>query len=304
MDSDDLKPEDFFDAALAAMQALPTEPRARAAHLAEAGLTGVLAPEAVGGMALPLAFAVPVAQAAGRALLPVPLSETMLLARALAPVAPDLAAALCTGEAAATLQGAGGAALSDTCTHAVLETGAVVTLADAEVTPLGALDLELPLARISGGTVVARLDPAAMAALTRDARALACAEILGAAETCMQTVVDHTTTRVQFGRPLIALQAVRHALARQKLALEGLRHALRRSLGDTGEARSGTTAFLAATQGGVQVAEGAIQLHGGMGFTWDVPLHRYLRRIRRIEAQQGTPALASRLAADFIAELA
>lgn len=299
---DDLKPEDFAEAALAAMQALPEDPAAHAAHLAEAGLAGVMAPEEDGGLGLPLDFAVPVAAAAGRALLPVPLIETMLLAHALASTAPDLAAALCSGEALATIQWIGGASLSDGCTHALMRSGEVVSLEGATETPQGALDLETRTAQINGGRVVARLDSAAMAELTRRAQILLAAQILGSADFAMETVVDYTSTRVQFGRPLIALQALRHNLSRQKLALEGIRHAILHALAS--DASSATTAFLAAATNGVITVEGAIQLHGGMGFTWDVPLHRHLRRIRRIEQQLGAPALANGLAAGFIAAVA
>ncbi|MCQ4161854.1 hypothetical protein NON00_18225, partial [Roseomonas sp. GC11] len=85
--------------------------RARAARLAEDGLPGVLAGEAVGGLGLGLPFAVPVLAAAGAGDLAFPLLETMLLARALAPERPGIAAALVAGEACATIAWGGAARL-------------------------------------------------------------------------------------------------------------------------------------------------------------------------------------------------
>ena len=100
------------------------------------------------------------------------------------------------------------------------------------------------------------------------------------------------TNRRQFGRPLAAFQAMRHLLARQKLALEGIRGALTRAAAADAAPIARQAAFLAAAALGPQIAEAAIQAHGGMGFTWDIPLHRYLRRIRSLEAQGEARAAA------------
>jgi alkylation response protein AidB-like acyl-CoA dehydrogenase len=144
------------------------------------------------------------------------------------------------------------------------------------------------------------LDAAAWAALAEDAELLRGALILGAAERCLDLAVAHVTDRRQFGRPLAAFQAMRHLLARQKLALEGIRGALTRAAAADAAPIARRAAFLAAAALGPQIAEAAIQAHGGMGFTWDIPLHRYLRRIRSLEAQGGAARLREALAAALI----
>ena len=114
---------------------------------------------------------------------------------------------------------------------------------------------------------------------------LRAAAILGSAEACLALAQEHASTRRQFGRALSYNQAIRHALARHKLGLEGIRQAITRSLFAEAGALERDAAFLAAASYGVAISEGALQIHGGMGFTWDVPVHRHLRRIRALQAQ-------------------
>ena len=88
-------------------------------------------------------------------------------------------------------------------------------------------------------------------------------------------------------------------MARHKLGLEGIRGAVTRA--STGHSLlPRQAAFLAAATHAPLIAEGAIQVFGGMGFTWEVPLHRYLRRIRTLEAQGEAPRLREAMADAFI----
>ena len=162
------------------------------------------------------------------------------------------------------------------------------------------IDLSVPEYEsvVAGATAAVMLDASAWAALAEDAALLRCALILGAAEHCLDLAVAHVTNRRQFGRPLASFQAMRHLLARQKLALEGIRGALTRAADAAPIARQ--AAFLAAAALGPQIVEAAIQAHGGMGFTWDIPLHRYLRRIRSLEAQGEAARLREAVAAALI----
>ena len=308
--------------AVAACAALPVRERAR--QLAGDGLLGILAPESAGGLGLGPSFAAPVMEAAGAGLLGYPLAETLLLGAAFgsAPVGP----AIVLGETIATIAWAGiaegsGDRLSGTVGRAPLvdeadlllvatRTGAaLVPLDGAGVTvqPAFGLDLETPEHEVvlTDVTPVATLDAAATAALREDALPLWAAAIGGAAERCLALALEHVSTREQFGRTLVSFQALRHALARQKLAVEHVRAALERhaALVAAGapEARlAARTSYAAATRFGIAAIESALQLHGGMGFTWEVEVHRHLRRARTVEAQGDAPGLHRRLAEDLL----
>ncbi|TME70401.1 MAG: acyl-CoA dehydrogenase, partial [Chloroflexi bacterium] len=99
----------------------------------------------------------------------------------------------------------------------------------------------------------------------------------------------HAKSREQFGRPIGAYQAVSHKLADTYVETE-----LARSLAywaawciaeDDGQAElAASAAKTYAAEGAVAACERAIQVHGGMGFTWDHPLHRYYKRALWIES--------------------
>ena len=309
-----LDPAEFAESARRVVDACAGKDAAGcAALLAEAGLLGVLAPEEAGGLGLPLRFALPVLQAAGAGGLAFPLLETLLLARHLCGAAPEAAAALVAGTARGSIAWAGSGPvvgrapmaegadwlLARTAGGAALLPGAALACR-----PGPGMDLSVPEyeVEVAGATASVRLDAAAWAALAEDAELLRCALILGAAEHCLDLAVAHVTNRRQFGRPLAAFQAMRHLLARQKLALEGIRGALTRAAAADAAPIARRAAFLAAATLGPQIAEAAIQAHGGMGFTWDIPLHRYLRRIRSLEAQGEAARLRESVAAALIGE--
>lgn len=315
-----LDPEEFAGSAARAVAACAAlDPAARAARLAEDGLLGVIAEEAVGGLGLGLRFALPVAQAAGAGHLAFPLIEALLLARHLAGVAPDVAAAIAAGEARGTIAWAGAlrGELTGTVGRAPMAEGAdwvlvrqgegaaLIAGADAAARPAVTLDDTVPehTVTLDGAAAACRLGPEAWSELLDDALLLRAALILGAAEASLALAVEHVTNRRQFGRPLVAFQALRHLLARHKLAVEGIRGCLTRAVSlPAGEAArvARQAAFLAAATHGPLVAEGAIQAHGGMGFTWEVPVHRHLRRIRAIEAQSEPQPLRDAVAAALI----
>ncbi len=269
-------------------------------------------------------FATPVMQAAGAGLLGYPLAETLLLAAAFGatPVGP----AIVLGEKIATIAWGGcvavtGGRLSGTVGRAPMaaeadlllvetSTGAALVALDAPgvtVQPAFGLELETPEHEVTLTQVapLATLDAATFADLREDARLLWAAAIGGAAERCLTLAVEHVSTREQFGRTLVSYQALRHALARQKLAVEHVRAALERhadlAARQAEAARiAGRSAFAAATRFGIAAIESALQLHGGMGFTWEVDIHRHLRRARTWEAQGDAAALHRRLAQDLL----
>ncbi len=300
MSSEELRPEEFAQAACAAITDALTrqDPHEMAAVLAGAGLCGVMAAEDDGGLALDLAFALPIAHAAGQLHLPLPLAEQILLAHAL-PGTPQ-AAALIAGEFLAGIAWQG----SVQAGHARLDHGPAdwVLAADGDGAALldvtaaardeqTALDPEQPQLWIAleGAPVLARLDAVAWEALRRRAHLLLAEYANGAAEGALEAAATYMATRVQFGRPLSAKQAVRHLLARMRLLQDVSSAAIRRAMqaDEYGTKRDTRPALAGSLGSAAYVIEKAIHLHGGMGFTWELPLHRALRAVRKLDAAFG-----------------
>ncbi len=301
--------QDIIDSARRAAEACAgLEPRAMARVLADAGLIGVLASEAAGGLGLPISAAAAVLAATEAQLLGFPLLESMLAARVL-PEA--LAAEVVGGDKLVTIAWGGdashgsvtrahGAAGADLLLCADGAAGRCLALAGAEVTEEPDLDLERPSFRVkvAGGEPIA---PAAWAALLADAQLLRAAECLGAAETSMEAAIAHISGRKQFGKVLVGMQALRFDLARHKLALESARVTLNKALVQQGDSHAALVARSTVGEAAPFIIEGAIQLHGGMGFTWDVPLHRRLRRVRNACAQLDVFGARQALMAELLA---
>jgi alkylation response protein AidB-like acyl-CoA dehydrogenase len=139
----------------------------------------------------------------------------------------------------------------------------------------------------SAAEVLARTRRRALAALALEA--------VGIASRALAFGVEHAKTREQFGRPIGAYQAVSHKLADTYVETE-----LARSLAywaawciAEGEAEAELAASAAkayAAEAAVAACERAIQVHGGMGFTWEHPLHRYYKRALWIESFDGSGA--------------
>lgn len=311
----DLKPEEFGQAAIAVMaDAQGRGFREVAEVLAGAGLCGVCAAEEAGGLALGIEFALPIVAQAGAQRLQWPLLETMLVAKALG--TSPLAAELVAGARVATwaLQGdlktgvAGHARHAAQCDWVLVADGlggaALVDVASVDVQEDGALDPEHPQAWLDLGKakVLATLDATAFATLRRDGQILIAGCVNGAAEGALNATAEYMSTRVQFGRPLSAKQAVRHLLARMRLLQDTTQAGIERLLctDEHGRERRVEPVLTNAITNAVFVLEKALHLHGGMGFTWELPLHHALREVRKFDAAFGSGALASQVGRDFI----
>ncbi|WP_246767636.1 acyl-CoA dehydrogenase family protein [Bradyrhizobium sp. CCBAU 53340] len=328
-----LQPDEFAATAARAVTACAgLGIREQAQNLAGDGLLGVIANEEVGGLALPLRFAVPVIATAHSGLLAFPLLETILVGRLLHSSLPRLAATIVSGEKLATIAWQGevlaerkggllmlsgslgrapGAAEVDHILVRMSDGAAVLIPVDAEgvvVEEAAGLDLTVPEHTIRLQKVeipIGSILPAGTwDLLNSDANVLRAAAILGSAEACLSLAQEHASTRRQFGHALSYNQAIRHALARQKLGLESIRHAITRSLSSDGGPVQRDAAFLAAATYGSAISEGALQIHGGMGFTWDVPVHRHLRRIRTLHAQGDASGLINVFGRRYVSEVA
>ncbi|MER7456778.1 acyl-CoA dehydrogenase family protein [Micromonospora sp. NPDC126480] len=140
----------------------------------------------------------------------------------------------------------------------------------------------------SGAAAWAALDDA----LTAGAALLA-SEQVGVAQYCLDRTVGHVRERHQFGRPVGSFQAVKHRLADLWVEVTEAR-AVARHAADrlaTGHAEAPLAASLAQAYCGpvaVHAAEVGVQLHGGIGFTWEHPLHLYLKRAKSSAIAFGT----------------
>lgn len=111
------------------------------------------------------------------------------------------------------------------------------------------------------------------------------AEQTGAAERCLDMTVDYAKTRVQFGRVIGSFQAVKHRLADMMVRVESAKSALYYAACAADDASSelleaASTASAYAGETFLACAGEAIQLHGGIGFTWEYDAHLYFKRAR------------------------
>lgn len=142
---------------------------------------------------------------------------------------------------------------------------------------------------------------------TRLRTVLACAEMLGAAQTALALSIDYMKVRKQFGQEIGRFQALKHIAANDALHIESLKLATEYAAWahDTQAEDADMALSIAKQYGSIHargVAEDAIQCHGGIGFTWDYDLHFYLRRILRLGAALGTASEHREAIADMLVE--
>jgi alkylation response protein AidB-like acyl-CoA dehydrogenase len=125
---------------------------------------------------------------------------------------------------------------------------------------------------------------------------LLAAEQTGAAAFCLDATVDYVKQRVQFGRPIGSFQAVKHALADMMLKVEAARSAMLVAAdaidqGDEAELfEAAACARAYCSDAFSHCAAQAIQLHGGMGFTWEHHAHLFFKRARSCATLFGEPS--------------
>ncbi|MEU7410735.1 acyl-CoA dehydrogenase family protein [Streptomyces sp. NPDC042638] len=303
------------------------------------GLAGLLVPEDLGGQGATHREAAVVLEELGRAVAPVPyLSSAVVATEALLECAADdllaeLASATVIGVLAVGLHTAPGAG----CAAVRVENGALygeltgvadaavadvllvpaddgglyaVAASAATVTPQVSLDLTRPLARVTldgvrGARRLGDAGPAVRRAL-RAAAGLLASEQLGVADWALTETVRYLKERKQFNRPVGGFQALKHRLAQLWLEVVHLRAAAR-AAADALASGQDTDISVAVAQAyaapvAVHVTEEALQLHGGLGMTWEHPVHLYLKRAKADSIAYGT-AGAHRSALAELADL-
>jgi acyl-CoA dehydrogenase len=127
-------------------------------------------------------------------------------------------------------------------------------------------------------------------------RALLAAEEVGVAQRALDMTVDYARTRIQFGRPIGSFQAVKQKAADMLIRVESARsaaHAAAQSVstGEPDPAVATTVAAAYCAEAATSVTADTIQLHGGIGFTWEHDAHLYFKRARSNEELLGRPSL-------------
>jgi alkylation response protein AidB-like acyl-CoA dehydrogenase len=178
----------------------------------------------------------------------------------------------------------------------------VVEVAGPTVTPQPVLDETRRLATVSAETAevtqVLRFggDPHEQVRLLLDRVAVAVAcDSLGLSEAMLAATVSYVKVRNQFGRPIGSFQAVKHACADMQVAIAVSRQLVSAAVEAIAENRPDTGAAAAmaksyACSAAVDVAGKAMQLHGGIGYTWESGIHVYLKRAVLNRSLFGSPA--------------
>ncbi|WIY78003.1 acyl-CoA dehydrogenase family protein [Streptomyces anulatus] len=266
-------------------------------ELGAAGFFALRLPEEAGGVGPLLGEAVLLFEEAGRALLPGPLVATHLAA--------GLVKGAAEGEAVVT------AVDGDLPVAHLAEADAVLVGADALVgeplrafvaaaRPVRSMDPLTPLHR-TGADRDARAATGRTTAHTERIRfegaLLTAAEQLGSAARTTETAVQHAGTREQFGSPIGSFQAVKHLCADMLARTEPARAAVY-AAAVTGDPVEIAAAKLLADEAAVRNARDCLQIHGGMGFTWEADVHLHLKRAwLRSAARLGGAAAEELLAA-------
>jgi alkylation response protein AidB-like acyl-CoA dehydrogenase len=269
-------------------------------QIVETGLTLIQLPEEAGGLGLgALDFAL-IAQAAGYVALSEPLVESAgVAAPMLAALAPDHAA-LADPEAVIAIQPEEGGLVADADSAAaiILRKGDNAFVASPDQVTLTRRDSIDPLRRL----FAVEWDEAKVQALgaadwqlALDRGALfAAAQGLGLAQRSVDLAVDYAKERQQFGKPIGSYQAVKHHFSTAQTAIEFARPvvlaaAATLEAGDIHSRARISHAKIVALEAADAAARTSIQVHGAMGYSWEVDVHLFLKRALALTNAWGTP---------------
>lgn len=270
----------------------------RWAALAELGLFTLLVPEDKGGLGLNETDFIQIATACGAALLPEPLVD---LAGVVLPLLAELDVDMAEGEIVlwadrAPANHADRAArllitAPDGSLHLVAQEAADLR-AEPHTDPF--LHLFTVTADLSDATRIAPADHPALTRARQRGALFAAAQMLGLAQTCVNLGVAYAAERKQFGKPIGTYQALKHHMASAQVKIEFTRPVLWAAATDTsGEvfARARVSqALLAAGEAADFAARHAMQVHGAMGYSWEVDVHFCLKRALYLAHAWGSPA--------------
>ncbi|GAA4663492.1 acyl-CoA dehydrogenase family protein [Gordonia humi] len=264
---------------------------------ADMGWTGLPVPEKHGGAAMGLVETTIVAEEIGRALAPGPWTDTAIAAWAASSggAPDDVIAGLASGDQRASAVIDPGFIQAAASADWLLVVEDAVRLIPANATQFRRRTTLDETRRFYAAADLADsgYELAIPAQRVRDAAAvMVAADALGVAVATMRMTIDYATVRQQFNRPIGSFQVVKHKIADMLIAIEGLRSttyyaamALDVDLTDASLTASAAKAF--AAEKVPEITGEALQIHGGIGFTWEHDLHLYLRRAKTDEVLGG-----------------
>ena len=272
----------------------------RWAALAENGLTLVLLPEGAGGMGLAETDFAVIAQEAGYVALPEPLVESAGVAApmlaALAPQHEALADPTATVAIAHPLNPF--VANADTAAAILLHKDGEAYVAAPEQVTLTAQPSIDPFRRLFtvdwDPSRATRLGVADWDLALDRAAVFNAAMGLGLAQRAVDLAVDYAKERQQFGKPIGSYQAVKHHLASAQVAIEFARPVVAAAAAQIGgrdacsRARV-SHAKIVGLEAAEKAAQASIQVHGAMGYSWEVDVHLFLKRAVALTQCWGTP---------------
>jgi len=266
--------------------------RALYAAMVEQGWTALLVAEADGGVGLGWVEGAVLAEAVGAHLAPAPILGALVASEALVGT-PWLDGLLdgslvvaVSADAAAPVPYAPSAGLV-----VALHEGRVVAWVPTGVTAEPAMDLtrELGWAAVPDAPVALDADPARF----RDAGAVAySAELLGICDRALALTVEYAKERVQFDKPIGSFQAVKHRCADMLVDVEAMRSVVYwaawcLAADDPDREVAAATAASWCGDASRRVMASALQVHGGIGFTWEADVHLFLKRAQLDQLEFG-----------------
>lgn len=290
-------------------------------RFAELGYLGLLLPAAAGGQGLGAIELAIVLEEVGRACMPGPYLDVVLAGALLAAAGgqgqllADIAAgakvvtiaredAAFSGEKQASPASEGGrirgikyfvpfAAEADALLVTTAE-GIFLVHAPFQSTSLPTFDLAQRFGKVVLDHVATRIGPPALLERVDQLAAVgAGATLLGVMSRALEMTLEYVRTRQAFNRPIGAFQALQHRLADMMLKAESTRSAVYRAAWcfDTADPDTALTCAAAKAYAGDAarlVCNEAIQMHGGIGFTWELDLHFYFKRAKTLEQHYGS----------------
>jgi len=291
------------------------------AHLAEMGYLGLMIPAGNGGQGLGAIELAIVLEEVGRACMPGPYLDAVLAAALLADAHGQdaLLADIIAGRKLVTIARDDGPFSGSHVTPVRCENGRVrgtkyfvpfAASADAllattpdgihlahgpfAVEPLATFDLAQRFSAVTFDHAATRVGEAGLLERIDQLAAIgAAAALLGIMSRCLELTIEYVQTRKAFGRPIGSFQALQHRLADMLLKSESTRSAVYRAAwcydtraADTALACAAAKAY--AGDASRLVCGESIQMHGGIGFTWELDLHFFFKRAKTLEQHYGS----------------
>ena len=289
-------------------------------QLTELGLVGMTVPEAFGGLGMSELDFVLLAQECGYVALPEPLVHTALVAvPLLRELGGELAATwlpqIAAGEAQVAVSLEQNLLVEDAHTADLLlvqhgEAWYALSPEQVELRHNESVDPSRRLYTVAMQPGIAPIASGARAAellgfaLDRGALGSA-AQALGLAQRMVDMAVAYSSDRQQFGKPIGSFQAVKHLMANVAVRLEYARAPVHRAAyslanGEASAVRAVSHAKLVACEAANLAAKHSIQVHGAMGYTWEVDLHIFMKKAWALANSWGDSAFHKTRVADYI----